>query len=178
VSLRSLRSQIAVVHQDLVLFSGSVADNVGIGRASSTRAAILDALGRADAREFVEALPHGLDTEIGERGVRLSGGQKQRLAIARAFLKDAPILVLDESTSNLDSAAETQVYDALERLMAGRTTLIIAHRLSTVRRADRIVVLERGSVVEQGTHTALLSRGGLYSRLYRSGEERLALEEA
>jgi len=177
-SLRSLRAQIAIVHQDLLLFSGSVADNVRVGRAGATRAEILGALERANAREFVEALPHGLDTEIGERGVRLSGGQKQRLAIARAFLKDAPILILDESTSSLDSAAEAQVYGALERLVAGRTTLIIAHRLSTVRHADRIVVLDRGAIVEQGTHADLLQRGGLYSRLYRGGEERLALEEA
>jgi ABC-type multidrug transport system fused ATPase/permease subunit len=178
VGLRSLRSQISIVHQDLLLFSGSVADNVRVGKAGATSEEILDALARAHAREFVEALPHGLDTEIGERGVRLSGGQKQRLAIARAFLKNAPLLILDESTSNLDSAAEEQVYDALEHLMAGRTTLIIAHRLSTVRRADRIVVLDQGAVVEHGRHAELLAREGLYSRLYRSGTERLALEEA
>ena len=121
----------------------------------------------AHAHEFIERLPQGYDTLVGERGVKLSGGQRQRVAIARAILKDPAVLVLDEATSNLDAESERLIEDALEKLLVGRTTLIIAHRLSTVRRADRLVVLDHGRIVEEGTHTDLLSRGGLYARLYQ-----------
>jgi ABC-type multidrug transport system fused ATPase/permease subunit len=169
VSLQSLRSQIALVQQDPVLFSGSIEDNIRIGRAEATLEEIREAAREANALSFIEELPDGFQTEVGERGVKLSGGQKQRIAMARAFLKDAPILVLDESTSSLDAPTEELVHEALERLLEGRTTIIIAHRLSTVARADRILVLDGGAVVEQGTHEELLGReGSLYRALYRS----------
>ena len=167
VSLPSLRSQISLVQQDLMLFSGTVEDNIRVGRAEATDREIMLAAELANALPFIQELPEGFKTLIGERGVRLSGGQKQRIAIARAFLKDAPILVLDESTSNLDTLSEHLVYEALERLMEKRTTIIIAHRISTVIRADKIVVLDRGEVAQEGTHEELLrAPDGLYSRLY------------
>jgi ABC-type multidrug transport system fused ATPase/permease subunit len=159
VNLRSLRSQVAFVQQDPVLFSGTVEDNIRLGRAQASLEEVTRAAEMANATEFIRRLPHGLQTEIGERGVRLSGGQKQRIAIARAFLKDAPILILDESTSSLDLPSERLVHEALHRLSRGRTTIIIAHRLSTVASASRIVVLENGCVAQQGTHEEL-SRGG------------------
>lgn len=166
-SLRSLRSQIALVQQDLMLFSGTVEDNMRVGKAEATREEIAAAAELANALPFIHDLPDGFQTLIGERGVRLSGGQKQRIAIARAFLKNAPILILDESTSNLDTLSEHLVYEALERLMEKRTTIIIAHRISTVIRADKIVVLDRGEIVQEGTHEELLRETvGLYSRLY------------
>jgi subfamily B ATP-binding cassette protein MsbA len=168
LSLHSLRSQIALVQQDLMLFSGTVEDNIRVGRASATREEILRAAELANALPFIEELPEGMQTLVGERGVRLSGGQKQRIAIARAFLKDAPILVLDESTSNLDALSEQQVYEALERLMQQRTTIIIAHRISTIIRADKIVVMDHGRIVQEGSHAALLGDpNSLYARLYR-----------
>ncbi|RJQ82215.1 MAG: ABC transporter ATP-binding protein [Desulfobacteraceae bacterium] len=171
VDLCSLRSQIALVQQDLMLFSGTIEDNIRVGRAEATNEEIVQAAEYANALPFIRELPDGFQTLIGERGVRLSGGQKQRIAIARAFLKNAPVLVLDESTSNLDALAEQQVYEALERLMQGRTTLIIAHRLSTVAKADKIVVLERGCIVQEGTHAELLREpAGLYTRLYKDLE--------
>ena len=167
VDLHSLRSQVALVQQDLVLFSGSIEDNILVGKSGAGRREVMEAAERANAISFIAEFPEGFQTEIGERGVKLSGGQKQRIAIARAFLKNAPILILDESTSNLDQPSETLVYEALERLMAGRTTLIIAHRPSTVARADRIIVMDHGRVAEQGTHRELsLHPGGVYAGLY------------
>jgi ABC-type multidrug transport system fused ATPase/permease subunit len=167
VSLSSLRSQIALVQQDLTLFSGTVEDNIRIGRPDVTREEILQAAELANALEFIEELPDGLETEIGERGVKLSGGQKQRIAIARAFLKNAPILVLDESTSNLDAPSERLIHEALERLMEKRTTIIIAHRMSTVVHANWILVFHQGEIVQEGSHEELFREaGGQYYRLY------------
>ena len=167
VDLRSLRSQIAFVQQDPVLFSGTVEDNIRLGRSGASHDEVVRAVEMANATEFIRRMPNGLQTEIGERGVRLSGGQKQRIAIARAFLKDAPILILDESTSSLDLPSERLVHEALHRLSRGRTTLIIAHRFSTVATASRIVVLEGGCVVQQGTHEELSKSGeGPYWNLY------------
>lgn len=166
-ALADLRRRIAIVPQETYLFSGSVADNIGYGREGATAAEIRAAADDAYATGFVNELPSGFDTDVGERGVRLSGGQRQRIAIARALLKDPQVLILDEATSSLDSESEALVQAALERLMAGRTTLVIAHRLSTVQSADRIVVLNRGRIIDQGSHRELLARGGLYADLYR-----------
>lgn len=166
VTLASLRTQIGVVTQDTVLFNDTVRANIAYGRADLPQRRVEEAARAALAAEFIDELPSGYDTVIGEGGARFSGGQQQRLAIARALLKDAPILILDEATSHLDAESESKVQQALERLMRGRTTLVIAHRLATVTRADRIVVLDRGRIVDQGTHEELLSRGGLYRRLY------------
>jgi ATP-binding cassette subfamily C protein CydCD len=163
--LDALRQQIALVSQDTYLFNTSVRDNLRLGRPHATDAEIVEAARQANAHDFIIHLPDGYDTRIGERGVQLSGGQRQRLAIARAILKDAPILILDEATSHLDSENERLVHEALKRLMAGRTTLLIAHRLSTVHDADQIVVLDEGTVAEQGTHAALLAQGGIYAHL-------------
>ena len=175
VTLRSLRSQLALVTQETVLFNDSVRANIAYGRPEIPLAEVERAARLAQAHEFILALPEGYDTRVGERGVLLSGGQRQRLAIARAFLKDAPILILDEATSALDAESEREVQRALDSLMglAGdqhRTTLVIAHRLSTIRNADRIVVISGGRVVEVGTHDALVARGGEYARLYRIAE--------
>lgn len=168
VGLHSLRSQIALVQQDLMLFSGTIEDNIRVGRAEATPEEISRAAELANALPFIQGLAEGMQTLVGERGVRLSGGQKQRIAIARAFLKNAPILVLDESTSNLDALAEQQIYEALERLMQKRTTIIIAHRLSTIVRADKIVVMDCGRIVQVGVHAELLHvANGLYADLYR-----------
>jgi subfamily B ATP-binding cassette protein MsbA len=171
VTLRSLRAQLALVTQDTVLFSGTIRNNIAYGGPDVPQASLERAARMAQAHDFIMALPQGYDTEVGEKGTLLSGGQRQRLAIARAFLKDAPILILDEATSALDAESEREVQRALESLMglgsAGhRTTLVIAHRLSTIRNADRIVVLSQGRVVEEGRHAELLARGGEYARLH------------
>ena len=167
VNLRSLRAQISIVQQDLMLFSGTVEDNIRIGRPDAHFKEVMRAAELANAREFIERLPARFQTEIGERGIRLSGGQKQLIAVTRAFLKNAPIIVLDESTSNLDTPSERLIHDALMRLMKNRTTIMIAHRLSTVSQAEMIVVLERGEIVQQGSHENLLGvKKGLYYSLY------------
>ena len=166
VTLASLRAHIGLVTQDVVLFDDTVRRNVAYGRPEVSETDVRDALAAANAIAFVDALPDGLDTRVGEGGARLSGGQRQRLAIARALFKDPPILVLDEATSALDAESERAVQEALERLMAGRTVLVIAHRLSTVRRADQLVVLDAGRIVERGRHADLLAAGGLYRRLH------------
>jgi ATP-binding cassette, subfamily B, bacterial len=160
-----LRQMIAVVPQDPVIFAASVLDNVRYGRPGATRQEAIVACEKAFAMEFIERLPQGIDTQLGERGVNVSGGQRQRLSIARALLADRPILLLDEATSALDAAAEVVVQRALEALEEGRTTLVIAHRLATVQHADRIVVMDRGALVAQGTHTELMRQGGLYAKL-------------
>ncbi|WP_319241436.1 lipid A export permease/ATP-binding protein MsbA [uncultured Propionivibrio sp.] len=168
ITLASLREQIAIVSQEIVLFNDTVAANIayGISR-NAPREAIEAAAAGANALDFIRALPEGFDTLIGENGSRLSGGQRQRIAIARAILKDAPILILDEATSALDNESERLVQAALETLMQGRTTIVIAHRLSTIERADRIVVLQHGRIVESGAHRDLLARDGVYAQLYK-----------
>ncbi|PRX30258.1 ATP-binding cassette subfamily B protein [Paraburkholderia sp. BL18I3N2] len=169
----SLRSQIAIVQQEPVLFHRSLAENIAYARPGASRAEIERAAKLASAHGFIAALPNGYDTLVGERGVKLSGGERQRVAIARAFLADAPILILDEATSSLDSESEVLIQQAMERLMMGRTTLVVAHRLSTVRALDRLLVLDKGKVIEEGSHDALIRlENGLYRRLF----ERQALE--
>ena len=167
VTLASLRAAVAVVSQEVVLFDDTIAANIGFGRPGATRAEIEAAAAAAAAHTFVTALPEGYDFRVGSGGGRLSGGERQRVALARAFLKDAPILLLDEATSALDSESERLVQEALTRLMRGRTTLVIAHRLSTVREADQIAVMDAGRVIEIGRHDDLLAAGGPYARLYR-----------
>lgn len=165
IALKSLRSRIALVTQDPFLFDDTIAANIAYGNEDTSPAAIEQAARDAAAYDFITALPDGFNTRAGEAGSRLSGGQKQRIAIARAFLKNAPLLLLDEATSALDTQSEIQVQAALERLMTGRTTFVVAHRLSTIRNANQILVLDRGEIVERGTHDALIRKGGLYARL-------------
>jgi subfamily B ATP-binding cassette protein MsbA len=168
LTLESLRGNIALVSQDVALFNDTVAANIAYGaKAGASEAEIVAAAEAANAMGFIREMPQGLQTIVGENGVRLSGGQRQRLAIARTLLKDAPVLILDEATSALDSESERQVQAALEVLMKGRTTIVIAHRLSTIEKADRIVVLDRGQVAEVGSHAKLLARDGIYARLHR-----------
>ncbi|RYE11042.1 MAG: ABC transporter ATP-binding protein [Hyphomicrobiales bacterium] len=169
----SLRSQVAIVAQEPILFHRSLAENIAYARPGATRAEIIEAAKLASAHHFIDALPKGYETMVGERGVKLSGGERQRVAIARAFLADTPILILDEATSSLDSESELLIQQAMERLMVGRTTIVIAHRLSTVRALDRLLVFDKGEIVEEGTHEQLVTRdGGIYRRLF----ERQALE--
>ena len=165
--LLDLRRQIALVDQNVVLFNATVGENIAYGAPEVSREAIETAARRAYAWDFIAGLPQGLDTPIGQDGAMLSGGQRQRLAIARALLKDAPILILDEATSALDSESERAIQQALEELVKGRTTLVIAHRLSTIQNADLIVVMHEGRIVEQGSHAELLARGGAYAALHR-----------
>jgi ABC-type multidrug transport system fused ATPase/permease subunit len=164
--LSALRSQMAIVPQDVFLFGGTIRENIAYGKPGATTAEIESAARKANAWEFIERFPEGLETIVGERGIQLSGGQRQRIAIARAVLKDPRVLILDEATSALDSESERLVQDALEKLMEGRTSIVIAHRLSTVRQADKIIVLDKGRLVEEGTHQELiLVEGGLYRNL-------------
>jgi len=177
MTIESLRRQIGIVQQDVFLFAGTLRDNIAYGRLGASDEEILEAARRAQLEELIESLPQGLDTLIGERGVKLSGGQKQRLSIARIFLKNPPILILDEATSALDTETERAIQEALDELAKGRTTLVIAHRLATIKHADRIVVIDGGRVVEQGRHDELLRLGGVYARLHAAqfGEAQRAL---
>ncbi len=175
LKLDDLRQQISIVLQDVYLFYGSVRENILFGRPDADENEMIEAAKIANAHEFILALPDGYDTKVGERGVKLSGGQKQRISIARAVLKDAPILILDEATSSVDTETEVLIQQALERLITGRTTIVIAHRLSTIRNADTIVVLEGNQIAEIGTHDELMARDGLYKRL-NSVQQRLEIE--
>jgi subfamily B ATP-binding cassette protein MsbA len=164
VSLESLRRQIAVVPQEITLFSGTIKDNIAYGKPNAALDEVIVAARLANAHDFIDDLPAKYDTEVGERGSKLSGGERQRIAIARAVLRDPRILILDEATSSLDAETESLIREALERLMTGRTSFIIAHRLYTVEKADRIVVLDDGLIKEIGTHQELITRGGLYKK--------------
>jgi len=166
VTQKSLHKSIAYVPQEPLLFHRSLRDNIAYGKQEATDKEIVQAAKQANALEFISDLPLGFDTLVGERGIKLSGGQRQRIAIARAILKDAPVLVLDEATSALDSESEVLIQDALSKLMKGRTSIVIAHRLSTIAKLDRIVVLENGRVIEDGSHSQLLTKGGTYAKLW------------
>jgi ABC-type multidrug transport system fused ATPase/permease subunit len=166
IKLKSLRQQLSLVLQETLLFSSSIAENILYGRLDATQDEVIAAAKAANAHDFIMALPNQYDTMVGERGAQLSGGERQRIAIARAFLKDAPILILDEPTSAIDSKTEAVILDALERLMEGRTTLLVTHRLSTLRNVDKILVLSDGAIVESGTHEQLIAGRGLYRHLH------------
>jgi ABC-type multidrug transport system fused ATPase/permease subunit len=178
LTLMCLRNQISVVLQEPLLFSGSIADNIRYGRLDASMDDIIEAARAANAHDFIEGLPQGYDTELGEGGNQLSGGERQRICVARAFIRNAPILILDEPTSSIDSRTELVILDALDRLMVGRTSFMIAHRLSTIRKADLIIVVNHGRAVEQGTHEELLIKGGLYYQLYSAQNGDVAEIEA
>jgi ABC-type multidrug transport system fused ATPase/permease subunit len=179
LTLESLRQQFSIVLQEPLLFSTSIAENIRYGRLEATHDEVIRAARAANAHDFIERLPDGYDTAVGERGGRLSGGERQRIAVARAFLKDAPILILDEPTSSVDSKTELAILDALDRLILGRTSFLIAHRLSTVRHADLILVLDHGRIVERGTHEELVAREGLYRQMHDAqGREHRKIEPA
>lgn len=167
-TLHSLRNQIGIVQQDVFLFSGTIRENIAYGRLDATDEEIIEAAEKAQLKTFIDTQPDGLDTVIGERGVKLSGGQKQRLSIARMFLKNPPILILDEATSALDTETELAIQQSLAELSKGRTTLFIAHRLATIKNADRIIVLTKDGIEEQGEHQELLQQKGMYSRLHQA----------
>ncbi|MEP7103588.1 MAG: ATP-binding cassette domain-containing protein [Candidatus Dojkabacteria bacterium] len=167
ITQKSLHENISVVLQDSILFSGSVTENIRYGKDDATVEDVIEAAKKANAHDFVSKFEKGYDTEIGERGIKLSGGQKQRISIARAILKNSPILILDEATSSLDSKAEAEVQKALTQLMEGKTTIIIAHRLSTIRNVDQIIVLKSGSIAEHGTPAELIQKDGIYAELVK-----------
>ena len=166
LTMDSVRKNIGIVQQDVFLFAGSIRENILYGRPSATEEEVIEAAKRANIHDYILTLPHGYDTEIGERGVKLSGGQKQRLSIARVFLKDPAILILDEATSALDNTTEVLIQQSLDELCKGRTTLVVAHRLSTIRNADEIAVVLGGRIAEKGTHEELIEKGGVYQKLY------------
>ncbi len=163
----SLRRNIGIVQQDIYLFNASIKENILYGRLDASDEEVIEAAKRANIHDYIMTLEHGYDTQIGERGVRLSGGQKQRLSIARVFLKNPPILILDEATSALDNTTEILIQQALDELCKGRTTLVVAHRLSTIKNADEIAVVSQGRIIEQGNHIQLMAKDGLYASLYR-----------
>jgi ATP-binding cassette subfamily B protein len=163
----SLRKNIGIVQQDVYLFAGTIRENIAYGKIDASEDEIIDAAIKANIWEYIQELPDGLDTYVGERGVKLSGGQKQRISIARAFLKNPPILILDEATSALDNVTEMQIQKALENLSIGRTTLVVAHRLSTVKNADNIIVIDKNGIIEQGNHNELIKKNGVYANLYQ-----------
>ena len=166
ITFSSLRKSIGIVQQDVFLFGGSVKDNILYGRPDASFEDVVLAAKRANIHDYIMSLPHGYDTEVGERGVRLSGGQKQRLSIARVFLKNPAVLILDEATSALDNTTEILIQSALDELCKGRTTVIVAHRLSTVKNADEIAVIDNGEIAEKGTHAELMKQNGIYKKLY------------
>ena len=166
VTLESLRRQIALIPQDPSLFHRTLRENISYGKPEATEAEIFAAAKLAHCDEFIRNIPTGYEAKVGERGTKLSGGEKQRIAIARAILVDAPILILDEATSSLDSVTEKYIQDSLQKLMQNRTTIVIAHRLSTLSRMDRILVFDQGKIVEEGTHTVLMSKDGLYAKMW------------
>ncbi len=168
IDIKSLRENVAIVSQDVFVIDGSIRDNVVYGRQDASDDDVLQVLKLADLADFVNGLSDGLDTQVGERGVKLSGGQKQRLSIARALLKDAPIIILDEATASLDNESEKAIQHALDNLLKSRTALVIAHRLSTIHNADQIVVLDDGQVVETGNHATLMAKNGAYAALYNA----------